>query len=115
MGQYWLFAVAGDGGDDSNWRRVVDAFTHHLQRSELVVVDPQAVGIKRQGDVTVVDADVHCSVPSVTALFPYLPAYWVEVISQSGFSGASENAYPPNFPIRYESNQMKAGDDDECS
>jgi len=43
----------------------------------------------------VVDSDVHCTVPSVRALFPFLSEYWRETIEQTGFKGATDNAYPP--------------------
>ncbi len=42
----------------------------------------------------VIDCDVHAVVPSVEALFPYLDAHWREYITQSGFKGAVDTAYP---------------------
>jgi predicted TIM-barrel fold metal-dependent hydrolase len=42
----------------------------------------------------IIDADVHCNVPSVRALFPYLSEYWRETIEQTGFNGATDTAYP---------------------
>src|SRR5688572_14058697 len=42
----------------------------------------------------VIDCDVHCNVPSVRALFPYLSEYWRETIEQTGFNGATDNYYP---------------------
>src|SRR5205809_180353 len=42
----------------------------------------------------VVDANVHCEVPTVEALFPYLPPYWVEHIRQTLFKGPVESYYP---------------------
>jgi uncharacterized protein len=42
----------------------------------------------------VIDCDVHAVVPSVEALFPYLDEPWREYISQSGFKGAVDTAYP---------------------
>lgn len=41
-----------------------------------------------------VDADVHCVVPSVEALFPWLSDHWREYIQQSGFKGPTDTAYP---------------------
>src|SRR3954451_22569852 len=42
----------------------------------------------------VIDSDVHCNVPSVRVLFPYLSQYWRETIEQTGFGGATDNPYP---------------------
>ncbi len=47
----------------------------------------------------IVDCDVHANVPSVQALFPYLPDYWIEHINQSLFKGPIESAYPRNAPV----------------
>jgi len=46
-----------------------------------------------------IDCDVHITVPNVQALFPYLPAHWVEHVNQSVFKGASEQYYPPRAPL----------------
>lgn len=43
---------------------------------------------------SVIDCDVHCNVPSVRVLFPYLSDYWKETIQQTGFKGATDNYYP---------------------
>ena len=43
---------------------------------------------------SVIDSDVHCTVPSIRALFPYLSDYWKETIEQTGFKGATDNYYP---------------------
>jgi predicted TIM-barrel fold metal-dependent hydrolase len=43
---------------------------------------------------SVIDSDVHCNVPSIRALFPYLSEYWKETIEQTGFKGAADNYYP---------------------
>jgi len=42
----------------------------------------------------VIDADLHCVVPSISSLLPYLPAYWQEQIGQSGFKGPIDDPYP---------------------
>src|SRR3712207_3566036 len=42
----------------------------------------------------VIDCDVHAVVPSVETLFPYLDEPWREYISQSGFKGPVDTAYP---------------------
>jgi predicted TIM-barrel fold metal-dependent hydrolase len=43
---------------------------------------------------SVIDCDVHCNVPSIRVLFPYLSEYWRETIEQTGFKGATDNYYP---------------------
>ena len=47
---------------------------------------------------TIVDCDIHCNVSNVQVLFPYLPVYWREHITQSLFKGPVETAYPKNAP-----------------
>jgi len=42
----------------------------------------------------IIDCDLHNEVPTVQALFPYLPMFWQEYISQSGFKGPTDSAYP---------------------
>ena len=46
-----------------------------------------------------IDCDIHNVVPKVEALFPYLPAYWRETVSQSGFKGPIDSAYPPHAAL----------------
>jgi uncharacterized protein len=46
----------------------------------------------------VIDCDVHNDVPRVEALFPYLPEYWVEHITNTLFKGPVEPVYPPGSP-----------------
>jgi hypothetical protein len=41
-----------------------------------------------------IDADLHCVVPSVETLFPWLSDHWREYIEQSGFKGPNDTAYP---------------------
>jgi predicted TIM-barrel fold metal-dependent hydrolase len=38
-------------------------------------------------------------VPGAQALFPYLPPYWVEHLTNTLFKGPTEPAYPPDAPI----------------
>ncbi|MGH2344434.1 MAG: amidohydrolase family protein, partial [Chloroflexota bacterium] len=45
-----------------------------------------------------IDCDIHCVVPAVQALFPYLPRFWVEYIRQSAFQGPAANPYPAGAP-----------------
>jgi uncharacterized protein len=47
----------------------------------------------------VIDCDVHNDVPRTEALFPYLPPYWVEHITNTLFKGPTEPVYPPQAPI----------------
>jgi uncharacterized protein len=42
-----------------------------------------------------IDCDIHASVPSVEALFPYLAEHWREYIRTSAFKGPIDTAYPP--------------------
>lgn len=46
----------------------------------------------------IVDCDLHNTIPSAEALFPYLSAHWRETISQSAFKGPVDTAYPPAAP-----------------
>jgi predicted TIM-barrel fold metal-dependent hydrolase len=46
----------------------------------------------------VIDCDIHNVVPSVEALFPYLPAHWREHISNTLFKGPTETSYPRRAP-----------------
>ncbi|HLG51036.1 MAG TPA: amidohydrolase family protein [Chloroflexota bacterium] len=46
-----------------------------------------------------IDCDVHVNVPRVEVLFPYLPIYWREHITQTLFKGPVESSYPKNAPI----------------
>jgi predicted TIM-barrel fold metal-dependent hydrolase len=41
-----------------------------------------------------IDSDVHCDVPKVDALFPYLSDFWVEHIQQTLFKGPVDSYYP---------------------
>jgi uncharacterized protein len=48
---------------------------------------------------SVIDAAIHNDVPSTRALYPYLPAYWIEHVEQTQFKGPGEFYYPTNSPI----------------
>ncbi|HET6316812.1 MAG TPA: amidohydrolase family protein, partial [Chloroflexota bacterium] len=48
---------------------------------------------------TVIDCDVHNDVPGSEALFPYLPPYWVEHVTNTLFKGPTEPVYPPQSPV----------------
>jgi predicted TIM-barrel fold metal-dependent hydrolase len=42
----------------------------------------------------VIDCDLHCEVPRVEALFPYLPEHWIEHIRNTQFKGPNLTYYP---------------------
>src|SRR5919197_181325 len=47
----------------------------------------------------VIDCDIHATVPSIEALFPYLSEHWREYIRTSAFNkGPVDSAYPPHAP-----------------
>jgi predicted TIM-barrel fold metal-dependent hydrolase len=50
--------------------------------------------VKHVSDQKIIDCDVHCNVPNIRTLFPYLSDYWIETIEQTGFKGATDNYYP---------------------
>lgn len=47
---------------------------------------------------SVIDCDIHNTVPSIEALIPYLPDHWREYVRQSAFRGPVDTSYPPNLP-----------------
>jgi uncharacterized protein len=42
---------------------------------------------------SVIDGDIHCVVPSIASLLPYLPTYWQEQIRQTGFQGPVDDPF----------------------
>jgi predicted TIM-barrel fold metal-dependent hydrolase len=48
--------------------------------------------------LSVIDVDIHCRVPSHTALFPYLAEHWREYITTSSFRGPTDTSYPNGAP-----------------
>ena len=46
-----------------------------------------------------IDCDVHNEVPRGEALFPYLPDYWIEHLTNTLFKGPTESPYPPGAPV----------------
>ncbi len=46
----------------------------------------------------VIDCDIHNTIPSIQALFPYLSDHWREYISQSAFKGPGDATYPSGVP-----------------
>jgi predicted TIM-barrel fold metal-dependent hydrolase len=47
---------------------------------------------------SVIDCDIHNTVPSIEALVPYLSDHWREYVRQSAFRGPVDTAYPPGVP-----------------
>lgn len=47
---------------------------------------------------SVIDCDLHNTVPKIDALFPYMTQHWVEYCRQSAFRGPSDTAYPRGAP-----------------
>lgn len=47
---------------------------------------------------SVIDCDIHDTVPSADALFPYLSEHWREYIRTSAFKGPVDTAYPAHAP-----------------
>ena len=60
--------------------------------------------------LAVIDCDVHNEVPRVQALFPYLPPYWVEHITNTLFKGPTEPYYPPGAPVAVRPGSKPADD-----
>ena len=63
------------------------------------VVHIRAIVTEQQADFSglgqpVVDCDLHNTVPSLRALYPYLEEHWVAYCSESGFDGPGSNDYP---------------------
>ena len=46
----------------------------------------------------VIDCDVHCAVPGVETLFPYLDDHWRSYVRTSAFKGAGDSSYPRGAP-----------------
>jgi len=64
------------------------------------MIDAQVGGDRRAAiGQQVIDAAVHNDVPNTRALFPYLPAYWVEHVEQTQFKGPTDSYIPTNSPI----------------
>jgi predicted TIM-barrel fold metal-dependent hydrolase len=45
-----------------------------------------------------IDCDIHNVLPSVRALFPYLPEWWQHYVEESGFTGPAGENYPAGAP-----------------
>jgi uncharacterized protein len=76
------------------------------------MIEAQIEGDRRAAtSKTVIDAAVHNEVPSTRALFPYLPAYWVEHLEQTQFKGPTDFYIPTNSPIAARPNSRPAPDE----
>ncbi len=58
------------------------------------MIETRPVGDSAATRQALIDSDVHCEVPKVEALFPYLPDFWVEHIQQTLFKGPVDSYYP---------------------
>lgn len=56
-----------------------------------------------------IDCEIHNEVPGIEALFPYLPIYWREHISQTLFKGPVDAIYPRGAPITARPGSKPAG------
>lgn len=48
---------------------------------------------------TVIDCDIHPSVPDLTSLLPYMNEFWQEAFVMRGLDGFDLQSYPPGAPI----------------
>jgi uncharacterized protein len=46
-----------------------------------------------------IDCDVHCAVPDVKVLYPYLSDYWRDFMADAGHPSLEPNYHPPRSPI----------------
>lgn len=51
-------------------------------------------------DTGLIDCDLHAEVPSIETLFPYLPDYWIEHVTNTNFEGPVDAYYPPAIADR---------------
>ena len=58
-----------------------------------------------------IDCDIHNSVTSVEALYPYLPEHWVDYCTHSAFQGPDANDYPPGSPLAVHPDYREEGSD----
>jgi len=72
---------------------------------------PAAGGQRARVGQSLIDAAVHNDVPSTRSLFPYLPEYWVEHLTQTQFKGPTDSYIPTNSPIAARPNSRPSGDD----
>ncbi len=48
-----------------------------------------------------IDCDIHNEVPTLSALYPYLPAHWVDYCEESAFVGPDADDYPEPIATSY--------------
>jgi len=59
------------------------------------MIDAHAAAVDRIATrPATIDTDVHCDVPKIDVLFPYLSAFWIEHIQQTLFKGPVDSYYP---------------------
>jgi uncharacterized protein len=61
--------------------------------------------------MAVIDCDVHIAPAAPEALFPYLSAYWREVLSTTQFRGPTDTAYPPGAATSVRAELLEEGGD----
>jgi hypothetical protein len=50
-------------------------------------------------EIAAIDCDVHPTVPSIKALFPYLDEFWRDQVEERGIPSLESISYPPGAPI----------------
>jgi predicted TIM-barrel fold metal-dependent hydrolase len=50
-------------------------------------------------EIAAIDCDVHPTVPSIRALFPYLDEFWRDQVEERGIPSLESISYPPAAPI----------------
>lgn len=50
-------------------------------------------------EIAAIDCDVHPTVPSIRALFPYLDEFWRDQVEERGIPSLESISYPPTAPI----------------
>lgn len=58
-----------------------------------------AVGITDWQPQPVIDCEIHNELPTLKALYPYLPEHWVDYCNESAFVGPDSNDYPKAMPL----------------
>lgn len=51
------------------------------------------------GAKTIIDCDLHNTLPSLSTLYPYLPDFWVDYCNDSAFREPDASDYPPGSPL----------------
>jgi predicted TIM-barrel fold metal-dependent hydrolase len=61
------------------------------------------------GTQQIIDCDLHNLPPSLKALYPYLPDYWVDYCMESAFREPDANDYPAGSPLTAQPGSRPAG------